>query len=66
MVLQAHGVSMFVDHSQHRGPVRAVLTDVVGPRLLEHILDRSTQRVTEAWLAALQREFTERRSQLFF
>jgi RNA:NAD 2'-phosphotransferase (TPT1/KptA family) len=61
-VLQAHGVSMFVDQSQHRGPVQVVLTDMVGPRLLEHILDRSTQRVTEAWLAALQREFTERQS----
>ena len=65
-VLQAHGVSMFVDHSQHRGQARAVLTDVVGPRLFEHILDRRTQRVTEAWLEALQREFTERQSPLFF
>jgi RNA:NAD 2'-phosphotransferase (TPT1/KptA family) len=65
-VLQAHGVSMFVEQSQHRGSVRAVLTDVVGPRLLEHILDRRTQRVTEAWLVALQREFTERQSPFFF
>ena len=64
-VLQAHGVSMFVDHSQHRGQARAVLTDVVGPRLLEHILDRRTRRVTEAWLVALQREFTERQSPFF-
>ena len=65
-VLQAHGVSMFVEQSQHRGQARAVLTDVVGPRLFEHILDRRTQRVTEAWLEALQREFTERQSLLFF
>ena len=65
-VLQAHGVSMFVEQSQHRGQARAVLTDVVGPRLFEQFLDRRTQRVTEAWLEALQREFTERQSQLFF
>jgi RNA:NAD 2'-phosphotransferase (TPT1/KptA family) len=64
--LQAHGVSMFVEQSQHRGQARAVLTDVVGPRLFEQFLDRRTQRVTEAWLEALQREFTERQSQLFF
>ena len=65
-VLQAHGVSMFVEQSQHRGQARAVLTDVVGPRLFEQILDRRTQLVTEAWLEALQQEFTERQSQLFF
>ena len=65
-VLQAHGVSMFVHHSQHRGQVRVVLTDVVGPRLFEQVLHRGTLFATEAWLAALQLEFTERRSQLFF
>ena len=64
-VLQAHGVSMFVEQSQHRGLARAVLTDVVGPRLFEQILDRRTQLVTEAWLEALQQDFTERQSQLF-
>jgi hypothetical protein len=57
---------MFVEQSQHRGQARAVLTDVVGPRLFEQILDRRTQLVTEAWLEALQQEFTERQSQLFF
>ena len=66
MVLQAHGVSMFVERSPPRGQPHAVLTDVVGPRLFEHILDRRTLRVTEAWLEALQREFTERQSQLVF
>jgi RNA:NAD 2'-phosphotransferase (TPT1/KptA family) len=65
-VLEAHGVKMFQAQPLQLGWYGAVLTDVVGPRLFEHILDRGTLRVTEAWLEALQREFTERQSQLFF
>ena len=57
---------MFVAQSQHRGQAVAVLTDVVGPRLFEQVLYRHTQLVTEAWLEALQQEFTERQSQLVF
>ena len=57
---------MFVERSQPRGQPRAVLTDVVGPRLFEQVLYRHTLRVTEAWLEALQREFTERQAQLVF
>ena len=65
-VLQAHGVGMFVERSQPRVQPRAVLTDVVGPRLFEQVLERSTLRVTDAWLEALQREFADRQAQLFF
>ena len=65
-VLQAHGVSMFQAQSQRRGPAGAVLTDVVGPRLFEQILDRRSRTVTAAWLGALQQELAERQSQLFF
>jgi RNA:NAD 2'-phosphotransferase (TPT1/KptA family) len=65
-VSHAHGVSMFVEQSQDRGQARAVLTDVVGPRLFEQFLDRGTRRVTVAWMEALKREFTERQSPLFF
>ena len=65
-VLQAHGVSMFEAQSQRRGQAGAVLTDVVGPRLFEQVLYRHTQLVTEAWLEALQQEFAERQSRLFF
>jgi hypothetical protein len=57
---------MFVEQSQHRGQARAVLTDVVGPRLFEQFLDRNRRCVTVAWMEALQREFTERQSLLFF
>ena len=64
-VLQAHGVSMFVAQSQHRGQAVAVLTEVVCPRLFEQVLYRHAQLVTEAWLEALQQELAERQSPLF-
>jgi hypothetical protein len=57
---------MFVDQSQRRGQARAVLTDVVGPRLFEQVLDRGTRTATEEWLEALQQELAERQSRLFF
>ena len=42
------------------------MTDSVGPRLFEQIIDRHTKLATEEWLGALQQELAERQSQLFF
>ena len=57
---------MFQAQPQQLGWDGAALTDVVGPRLFEQVLYRHTQLVTEAWLEALQQEFAERQSRLFF
>jgi RNA:NAD 2'-phosphotransferase (TPT1/KptA family) len=65
-VLEAHGVMMFQAQPQQLGWVGAVLTDSVGPRLFEQIIDRRTKLATEEWLGALQQELAERQSQLFF
>ena len=65
-ILQAHGVSMFEAQSQRRAQAEVVLTDAVGPRLFEQVLYRHSQLATEAWLEALQQEFAERQSRLFF
>ena len=64
-VLQAHGVRMFQAQPQQLGRTGAVLTDVVGPRLFEQILDRHAKRATEEWLAALRMELEERQAALF-
>jgi RNA:NAD 2'-phosphotransferase (TPT1/KptA family) len=64
-VLQAHGVRMFQAQNQQRGRTGVVLTEVVGPRLFEQILDRSTQRATGSWLEALREELEERQAFLF-
>jgi RNA:NAD 2'-phosphotransferase (TPT1/KptA family) len=64
-VLEAHGVRMFQAQPQQLGWDGAVLTDVVGPRLFEQVLERHTRIATEAWLEALQREMAERQSPLF-
>ena len=64
-VLEAHGVRMFQAQPQQLGGTGAVLTDVVGPRLIEQILDRQTQRATEAWLDPLQQDLEERQADLF-
>ena len=64
-VLQAHGVRMFQAQPQQLGRNGAVLTDVVGPRLFEQILDRHAKRATEEWLAALRMELEERQAALF-
>ena len=64
-VLEAHGVRMFQALPQQRGLSGVVLTEVVGPRLFEQILDRSTQRATRSWLEALWKEFEEKQAFLF-
>ena len=64
-VLEAHGVRMFQAQPQQLGRGGAVLTDVVGPRLFEQILDRQTKRATEAWLEALKQELEKRQAELF-
>jgi hypothetical protein len=64
-VLEAHGVKMFQAQPQQLGWYGAVLTDVVGPRLFEQVLDRGTRIATEEWLEALQLEMAERQSLSF-
>ena len=64
-VLEAHGVRMFQAQPQQLGWYGAVLTDVVGPRLFEQVLDRGTRIATEEWLEALQLEMAERQSLSF-
>ena len=64
-VLEAHGVRMFQAQPQQLGRTGAVLTDVVGPRLFEQILDRQTKRATEAWLDALKQDLEQRQADLF-
>ena len=56
---------MFQVQPQQLGGTGAVLTDVVGPRLIEQILDRQTQRATEAWLDALKQDLEKRQIDLF-
>jgi hypothetical protein len=61
-VLEAHGVKMFQAQPQQLGCYGAVLTYVVGPRLLEQVLYRGTKIATDEWLEALQLEMAERQS----
>ena len=64
-VLDTNGVRMFQAQPQQLGGTGAVLTDVVGPRLIEQILDRQTQRATAAWLDALKQDLEQRQAVLF-
>ena len=64
-VLEAHGVKMFQAQPQQLGCYGAVLTYVVGPRLLEQVLYRGTKIATDEWLEALQLEMAERQSLSF-
>ena len=64
-VLEAHGVRMFQAQPQQRGRTGVALTEMVGPRLFEQILDRSTQRATGSWLEALWKQLEERQAALF-
>ena len=64
-VLEAHGVRMFQARPQKLGQPGAVLTDAVGPRLFEQIIDRQTKRAIEAWLEALKQDLEKRQADLF-